>query len=124
MSKGRTRRINFRVTEREFELLMATCDVQGFRSLSVFAHSLMLGQSSLTSAPSPAPAITNSSSFDRRLMSLERSMARLVEETSGTHLQGANRDNHHGEAFCASVSCSAFLTRMSIVRVLCSVNHP
>jgi len=79
MQKVRSRLINFRVTDEEFERLKTASVVQGSRCLSEFARMVMLG----TAADPLSPAETESlgsrlSVFDRRLTVLESNVARLL----------------------------------------------
>jgi hypothetical protein len=82
MSKPRTRLVNFRVTDEEFELLKAACSRHGARCLSDFARGVMLGQ------PNPCPVSSSYDdrlvSFDRRVSALEQSMSRLVNALSAS----------------------------------------
>jgi hypothetical protein len=91
MSKPRTRLVNFRVTDEEFDRLKTASGRQGARCLSEFARCVMLGQPNLR--PAPGSYDDRLLAFDRRLTSLECSMARLVEALSGALPQRANADN-------------------------------
>jgi hypothetical protein len=91
MSKPRTRLVNFRVTDEEFERLKAASDRQSARSLSDFARCVMLTQHDICSVSGSYD--DRFVSFDRRVASLERSMARLVEALSGSQLQRVNSGN-------------------------------
>ena len=84
MLKARTRLINFRVTDEEFERLKSASGRQGARCMSDFARTLMLAQSGDLYHGSFDDKLL---SLDRRLTNLERSMARLVTALSGTQLQ-------------------------------------
>ena len=83
MRKIRTRLVNFRVTEEEYEQLVTASDRQGARCLSDFARSIMFGGS----------YDDRLLSLDQRLTGLERSMARLVDAVSGSHLQEAGSNS-------------------------------
>ena len=80
MQKLRTRLVNFRVTNEEFERLKVACERHGARCLSDFARTVMLG----------SPAVdgesfgTKLAQLDRRVAGLEVSMSRLVEALAGT----------------------------------------
>jgi hypothetical protein len=80
MSKARTRLVNFRVTDEEFERLKNDSGLQGARCLSDFARSLMLGQPNLH--PASGSYDDKLLSFDRRLAALEHSMTRVVKALS------------------------------------------
>ena len=82
MRKIRTRLVNFRVTDEEFERLKTASDRQGARCLSDFARSIMFGGS----------YDDRLLSLDQRLTGLERSMARLVEALSGAELRAASEN--------------------------------
>jgi hypothetical protein len=83
MRKIRTRLVNFRVTEEEYERLVTASDRQGARCLSDFARSIMFGGS----------YDDRLLSLDQRLTGLERSMARLVEAVTGSGFQEANSNS-------------------------------
>jgi hypothetical protein len=83
MRKIRTRLVNFRVTDEELEQLKVAADRQGARCLSDFARSVMFGGS----------YDDRLLSLDQRLSGLERSMARLVEAVSGSHLHKVPSQN-------------------------------
>lgn len=85
MRKPRTRLVNFRVTDEEFERLKAACDSVGARCLSDFARSLMLGNGDRASAP--AADDNKLISFHRRLEVLERDMTRVAAELADTQAQ-------------------------------------
>ena len=89
MSKARTRLVNFRVTDEEFERLKSASGRQGSRCLSDFARSMMLGQPNCHSSADDERLL----SFDRRLTSLERSLSRLVDVLAGTPFQTAGSEN-------------------------------
>ena len=91
MREIRTRLVNFRVTDEEFERLKAAADRQGARCLSDFARASMLSQSK--SRPDSEPMEDRMDLFDRRLAVLERSMSRLVEALAGSKIQSVGSDN-------------------------------
>lgn len=91
MSKLRTRLVNFRVTDEEFERLKAASALQGARCLSDFARCVTLGQPNLH--PISGSYDDRLLSFDRRLTAIECSMARLVEALSGAQFHRAISDN-------------------------------
>lgn len=91
MSKTRTRLVNFRVTDEEFERLKSASSRQGARCLSDFARCVMLGQPNI--CPVTGSYDDRLLSFDRRVAALENSMARLVEALSGAQLQRGRSDN-------------------------------
>ena len=78
----RNRVINFRVSEDEFRRLKAASTLQNARCLSDFARAAILRIAS-TSEPPPLEAVTRPDpdlhSLDRRLATLESSVARLIE---------------------------------------------
>jgi hypothetical protein len=78
--KIRTRLVNFRVTDEEFERLKASSDRQGARCLSDFARSIMFG----------GTYDDRLLTMDHRLTGVEQSMARLVEALSGSRPQDTN----------------------------------
>ena len=82
MRKVRTRLVNFRVTDEEFELLKSATDQQGARCLSDFARSSILKLTNGRPA-APEPVDDRMNLFDQRLAVLERSMSRLVEALTG-----------------------------------------
>ena len=90
MRKIRTRLINFRVTDEEFELLKTASDRLGARCLSDFARSSMLNQSKCP--PASESVNDRMNTFDRRLTVLERSMARLVDAISGAPVHAASEN--------------------------------
>ena len=91
MSHSRTRAINFRVTNEEFERLKTAASQQGARCLSDFARSKMLSQSNI--CPVLAPNEDRFLSFEQRVAALENSLGRLLDALSGAHLQRAHTDN-------------------------------
>lgn len=91
MRRTRTRLVNFRVTDEEFERLKTASERRGARCLSDFARAIILHQ---PEDPSLSGSYDDKfQSFDRRLNSLERSMSRLVAALSGTDGQNASGDN-------------------------------
>jgi hypothetical protein len=78
MDKVRTRLINFRVTDEEFETLKMACQQQGFRCMSEFARNVMLN------SPQGAQDVAiQLISLDRHVIQLENSMAQLMSALSG-----------------------------------------
>lgn len=67
MTKARSRFVNFRVTDDEFQQLKIACDRHGDASMSVFARKVILN------APGPAGGniIDKLDALDRRLSILE-----------------------------------------------------
>jgi hypothetical protein len=90
MRKIRTRLVNFRVTDEEFEQLKTATDRHGARCLSDYARSAMLNVASSRSGADPVDDKVNS--LDRRLTVLERSMSRLVEALAGSKNQTVRTD--------------------------------
>ena len=84
MPQLRTRLVNFRVTDEEFERLKTASGRQGARCLSDFARSVMLGQPNLR--PLSGSYDDKLLGFDRRLAAVEHSIARLVEALSTAQL--------------------------------------
>ncbi len=78
MNKVRSRLINFRVTEEEFERLKNAAEVQGSRCLSEFARLVMLGADS-ASGPEYRSLDGKLSQFDKRLNALESNVERLMK---------------------------------------------
>ena len=91
MRRTRTRLVNFRVTDEEFERLKIASERRGARCLSDFARAIILDQPEGPSLPGSYD--DRFRSFDRRLNSLEQSMSRLVAALSGTDVQTARPDN-------------------------------
>jgi len=80
MQKIRSRLVNFRVTDEEFEQLKTAATVQGARCLSEFARLVMLGTATGRYPPAAQePLDCKLSLFDRRLNVLESNVARLVD---------------------------------------------
>ena len=82
MYKIRSRIINFRVTDEEFERLKAASALRGARCLSDFARSIILETSSTD------PVQDRLLSFERRITNLEAGHARFQEAIAD--LQGNN----------------------------------
>jgi hypothetical protein len=80
MQKVRTRLVNFRVTDEEFEQLKSACDRQGARCLSDFARSAMLTSPKLD----PESFVSRFVVLERRITSLEASMSRLHNALAGS----------------------------------------
>jgi hypothetical protein len=84
MQQPRTRLVNFRVTDEEYDRLRTASDQQGARCISDYARTIMLGRPYLYSANLAGAPYSNSDddrfeAFDRRLTALERSIARLTD---------------------------------------------
>jgi len=83
MDKLRTRLINFRVTDQEFEQLKIACQRQGARCMSDFARTVMLS--------SPQEGVENVAkqliSLDRRIVQLENSLAHLLNALAGAEAE-------------------------------------
>ena len=84
MYKIRSRIINFRVTNEEFERLKSASALHGARCLSDFARSIILEGA----AASPNSVNDRLLSCERRLSTLETSHARFEEAVAG--LKGNN----------------------------------
>ncbi len=82
MYRLRSRIVNFRVTDEEFERLKTASNVQGSRCLSDFARSVML-----TTAAAPLPPPGSSARVDSQLQSVEQRLAAL--ESSVARLEDA-----------------------------------
>ena len=91
MTNARTRLVNFRVTDEEFERLKAASSQRHARSLSDFARGVMLAHHDLIDLSGSND--DRMLSFDRRVTALERSMARLVDALSGAQLNRADAEN-------------------------------
>ena len=80
MYQVRSRLINFRVTEEEFQHLKAACALQGARCLSDFARNTILGNphSQLPQAHANGSLDGVLAGFDRRLSALEAGLERLA----------------------------------------------
>jgi hypothetical protein len=81
MYKVRSRFISFRVTEEEFQQVVAASAQDGSRSFSDFARSVVLSavQDSDSVRGRPAPPDQKLVCFDRRLAEIETNLARLME---------------------------------------------
>jgi uncharacterized protein (DUF1778 family) len=80
MHKVRSRLVNFRVTDEEFERLKNAAEIQGSRCLSEFARLVMLGADSVTAAE--ARMLDGKFAvFDKRLNALESDVARLIKNS-------------------------------------------
>ena len=82
MRKIRTRLVNFRVTDEEFDRLKTASDRQGARCLSDFARSILFGGSDRDRLLS----------LDQRVTAVERSMAHLAKALSGDDLRAASEN--------------------------------
>jgi len=89
--KVRSRLINFRVTEDEFQQLKAAAAVQGCRCMSEFARMMMLKTVSDGGNRGPEELDTQMTSLSRRLATLESDVARLTENLMAAGLP-ANGD--------------------------------
>jgi len=87
MYKMRTRSVNFRVTDEEFERLKTACAQRGDRCISDFARQVML-----EGAARNENSDGKLDSFDRRLTILEGSMSRLVNAFAGPGPRGAEHE--------------------------------
>jgi uncharacterized protein (DUF1778 family) len=82
----RSRLINFRVTEEEFDLLKNAAEAQGSRCLSEFARLVMLGTG--TKASADANSLDERLYVvDRRLSALEENVARLMRAPAGYEVE-------------------------------------
>jgi uncharacterized protein (DUF1778 family) len=91
MSQARTRLVNFRVTDEEFERLKTASGRLGARCLSDFARTVMLNHSAIL--PASSSQEDRLMSFDHRINVLEHSMERLVEALSGPKARSTNSEN-------------------------------
>jgi hypothetical protein len=82
----RSRLVNFRVTEEEFERLKVAATLQGCRCLSEFARSVMLGSADRDGKSTSDPVGKQMTLLERRLTKLESSVAKLAgrSESSGS----------------------------------------
>jgi hypothetical protein len=87
MQKVRSRLVNFRVTDDEFQQLKDASDRHGARCLSAFARTMVLS----AGAAGAENRVDELASFDRRLAVLEESMARLSNALSDSSV------NVHGD---------------------------
>lgn len=78
MHNLRTRLVNFRVTNEEFEKLKSACDRRGARCLSDFARTVMLASQDVD----PQDVGERLAALDRRISGLELSISRLVDSFS------------------------------------------
>ncbi len=74
--RRRTRTVNFRLSEQEFEVLQRACAAEGARSLSDFAR---LAVSRLASAAPGAPIDPDMERIDRKLEALQRQLDEMAE---------------------------------------------
>lgn len=79
MEKTRSRLINFRVTDEEFEQLKRACNREGARCMSDFARTIMLNRLNLA----PQSLVDQLLSLERRVLGLETSLARLAGAPPG-----------------------------------------
>jgi uncharacterized protein (DUF1778 family) len=80
--KIRSRLINFRVTEEEFDQLKSAAALKGSRCLSEFARLIMLGTDGAHFPGDQESVDGKLSIFDQRLNVLESSVARLMDALS------------------------------------------
>jgi hypothetical protein len=85
MQKVRTRCVNIRVTDEEFERLREACERKGSRCLSAFARQMML------EGGSPEERHADLANFDRRLSALEDSISLLFSALAGQRTAPLNR---------------------------------
>ncbi len=86
MHKVRSRLVNFRVTEEEFERLKNAAEILGSRCLSEFARLVMLGTANGPVSAAESESLNGRLSvFDRRLNNLESNMARLLDTLVSTN---------------------------------------
>lgn len=94
MQKIRTRFVNFRVTDEEFDQFKAAAAFQGSRCLSEFARLVMLGTASGEQfAAAPQTLDGKLSLFDRRLNELEANVARLADALASEKALNAGRED-------------------------------
>ena len=91
MSKPRSRLVNFRLTDEEFELLKAASSRQGARCVSDFVRYVILTPHSR--CPVSSTYDDALLSFELRVIALERSMARFIEAVSGAQSLRVNSGN-------------------------------
>jgi len=78
MYNVRSRLVNFRVTNEEFERLKAASDTRGARCLSEFARGVILG--TIEDGPPADPSVHQElRTFSRRLATVEANLARLID---------------------------------------------
>ena len=91
MSKTRTRLVNFRLTDEEFEQLKTASSRQGARCVSDFVRYVIM------TPPNHCPASIsyddNLLSFERRVTTLEQSMTRFIESLSSAQPQRVDSGN-------------------------------
>lgn len=76
MDRRRTRTVNFRLSEQEFEQLQRACAAEGARSLSDFARSAVSRLAAVAPGASIDPGMER---IDRRLESLQRQLDEMAE---------------------------------------------
>ncbi len=89
MYRLRSRIVNFRVTDEEFERLKSASALQGSRCLSDFARSVMLTTATAPEQGSTTPIDSRLLSFEQRLAALESSVARLEDAADPSRLASA-----------------------------------
>lgn len=82
MQKVRSRLVNFRVTDDEFEQLKVASDRNGARCLSAFARKMVLSAGTADGAH----RVDELALLDRRLSILEESMTRLFNALTGSNV--------------------------------------
>ena len=91
MSKARTRLVNFRLTEEEFEQLKTTSTRQGARCISDFVRCVILAPPNRVPVSSAYDDILQS--FGLRVTALERSMALFIAALSSAQPQRVSSDS-------------------------------
>ena len=76
--KSRTRIVNFRVTDEEYDKLKTACEVQGSRCISDFARTALLALSQAHTAPDVSTQ-GRLSVLDEKISSLGSGIYRLIE---------------------------------------------
>jgi hypothetical protein len=89
MLQIRTRLVNFRVTEEEFERLKSACNEHGARCLSDYARALMLGTPHAGSESIAAKVVA----LDRRLAVLELSLSALHYSSAKSNVDLAQSES-------------------------------
>jgi hypothetical protein len=88
-SKRRTRAINFRLSEEEFEELKRACAARGARSLSDFARTAVWRM--ITHGLDTLPLGAVAEDIDGRLDKLQQQLNQLAGLIHGSDLRGANQ---------------------------------
>jgi hypothetical protein len=98
--KLKTRLVNFRVTEEEYEHLKKASLAQGARGLSEFARAATLHPPTWLAAPAGVAQISIQTHFllvDQRLLALEATLSRMVET-----IESLQRERIAGQAAAAA----------------------